>query len=66
MEMRNPESFDFLGRRVDRRDGNPQNGNMKEIFIIMEVRKIPPRTQEICVYNIRSTCRHFIDSNMNI
>jgi len=66
MEMRNPESLEFLGRRVDRRDENPQNGNTKEIFIIMEVRNIPPRTQEICVYNIGSTYRHFTDSNMNI
>lgn len=23
MEMRNPESLEFLGRRVDRRDGKP-------------------------------------------
>ena len=32
----------------------------------MGVMKIPPRTQEICVYHIGSTYILFIDSNMNI
>lgn len=32
----------------------------------MEVMKIPPRTQEICVYHVGSTYIHFIDSNMNM
>lgn len=60
--MRNPNSFEFLRRRVDRRDRNPKYDNINEIFIKIGIIKIPHRFQEICVYDIGSKYICFIFS----